>query len=153
MPQRRSVNLSAQVSLNCEKAAAAGRLPCNHPVTPANSARGRKLEEAIEIIIAFTPFPSLSEQQGGPSRATAHFASALVCSAVGLIVPHAPGARPRRLVCCLISLRVLLFGRYNPFYDHVFTLLSLCRKRKYAPERVVLFSQVTVLAPNTPNPN
>ena len=35
----------------------------------------------------------------------------------------------------------------------VSTLLSLCRKRKYAPERVVLFSQVTVLAPNTPKPN
>ena len=39
-------------------------------------------------------------------------------------------------------------------YDRgAYFALSVLQKRKYAPQRAVLFIQVTVLPPNTPKPN
>ena len=53
----------------------------------------------------------------------------------------------------LLVICELLFGRQS-VSRLWYVRRSLCAvKRRYVPERVVLFSQVTVLARNTPKPN
>ena len=76
----------------------------------------------------------------------------LVFSALSLSVLHAPGARLRRLVCCFLSFANYCSGAI-PCHDHGMFVALCAEKRRYVPERVVAFSQATVLARNTPKPN